>query len=651
MFHFPSFSVKFSALEEAMKRSKAILASVRFANSILSTQFSSSQRQLHTRVTHFSHLSSFARSNRSHTSNFLNNIYPRLCFSTNTNSIVDLISAYGWSNEIENELNEIKPELTHESVIYVLKKLDKDPEKASGFFNWVCVEKGFRPSSSIYSLVLRILVSKESMKHFWFTVRKMKDENCYIDEETYLTISGALKKAKMDSDVSALDHFYHRMLRENDMDKVIQNVVDVVSGADWNDKVEKELEELKIECSDNLVIRILKELRNHPSKALRFFDWVGESLGFEHNSITYNAFLRVLARHDSIEEFWSVVEAMKSAGYEMDIDTYIKVSRQFQKCRMMEDAVKLFEFMMGGPYRPTIQDCSLLLRSLSSGDNPNLELVFRVAKKYEATGNFLSKAAYDGIHRSLTSAGRFDEAENIIKVMKDAGYEPDNITYSQLVFGLCKAQRLEEACNVLEEMEENGCKPDIKTWTILIQGHCNANEVDRALMCFAKMMGKNYDADADLLDVLINGFLTQRRVHGAYELLVEMVNKARVRPWQATYKNLIEKLLGMRKLEEAMDLLRLMKKQNYPPYPEPFIRYISRFGTVEDASEFLKAMSVKDYPSSSSYYRVLKCFFNEGRQSEAKDLLYKCPHHIRMHSKISELFGSAESEESAVRSD
>lgn len=632
-----------------MNRSKAILSSLRLANSLISTR-SFSTRLLFTRVTHFSHFSSFAASNQSHTSQFHINTYQKLFFSTSPNSSLELILAYDWSDELENKLEELIPKMTHESVVYVLKKLDKYPEKASAFFNWVCDKKQFRPSSSVYSLMLRMLVNKDSLKQFWVTLRKMKEDNFYIEEETYLLILGVLKKAEKASDLAALNQFHDGMVKENAMDNIAKAVVDVVLGSDWDDKIEKELEKMKIELSDNFVLRVLKELRIYPVKALGFFRWVGEHSGYEQNTITYSGILRVLARHDSIWDFWNVVEEMKNKGYEMDIDTYIKISRQFQKFRMMEDAVKLFEFMMDGPYKPSVQDCSLLLRSISSINNPDVGLVFRVVNKFETLGNSLSKSVYDGIHRALTNLGRFDEAEKIMKVMKNAGFEPDNITYSQVIFGLCKAGRFEDACNVLDEMEENGCIPDIKTWTILIQGHCAANEVDRALLCFAKMMEKDCDADADLMDVLINGFLSQKRVNGAYKLLVEMMEKVHLRPWQATFKTLIEKLLGARKLEEAMDLLRLMKKQNYPPFPEPFVQYISKFGTVEDASEFLKALSVKEYPSSAAYLQVFESFFNEGRHYEAKDLLYKCPHHIRKDSKISQLFGSAKSDKVTIPS-
>lgn len=226
--------------------------------------------------------------------------------------------------------------------------------------------------------------------------------------------------------------------------------------------------------------------------------------------------------------------------------------------------------------------------------------------------------------------------------MRNAGYEPDNITYSQMVFGLCKMRRFEEACKVLEDMESSRCIPDIKTWTILIQGHCSANEVDKALLCFAKMIEKGCDPDADLLDVLADGFLSQKRIEGAYELVAEISRKCRISPWQATYKKLIEKLLGVMKFEEALELLRLMKSHNYPPYHLPFVPYISKFGSVEDAEAFLKALSVKSYPSHIVYVQVFESLFREGRLSEAKDLLYKTPHHIRTHSKICKLFGSSE---------
>lgn len=568
-------------------------------------------------------------------------------FSSKPEPILELVASKDWSKELEQELFDTKPELTYGTVIYVLKRLDKDPFKAFKFFIWVVDKIGFEPSSAIYSLLLQILASNKLMKEFWIVVTKMKEQGFIIDGDTYKTILLGFVNDRMSNEATAFKHFFSSMIQNNAMDSVVKEVVDVVMGSEWSDEVEKRLLDIKISVSNDFVVRVLKKLRQSPLKAVRVFKWFNEGCAWKHNVVTYNALVRVLGRHDSISEFWNMVNEMKNEGHDIDIDTYVKILRRFQKIKMLEDAVKLYEHMMDGPYKPSINDCSLLLRSISASRNPDMELVFRVSKKYEEAGHSLSKSFYDGIHRSLTSVGRFEEAEEIMEAMRKGGHEPDNITYSQMMYGLGKAGRLEEACKVIDIMEANGCAPDLKTWTILIQGHCAAGAVDKALFYFAKMMENDLDADADLLDILVKGFLNQNKISGAYKLLVELVQNLRLSPWQATFKNLIDKLLGEKKIEEALDLLKLMKKHNHPPYPEPFNKYISKYGTVENALDFFKALSSKDYPAVSAYQLMFQSLFQEGRYSEAKDLLYKCPLHVRKHKAICSLFGSLETSTTA----
>ncbi|XAR67971.1 hypothetical protein NMG60_11002934 [Bertholletia excelsa] len=629
-----------------MNRAKAILSSLRLAHSFRSTGVPRSHSLYSQVTTQFSDLSP-SLSAYPHNYIFLST-HQKLFFSSEPGSILELVLDNDWSNELEQELSNANTRLTHETVVYVLKKLDKDPKKAAKFFDWVSSCNRFNPSSSVYSLLLRVFANKESMKEFWITVTKMKELGFCIDKNTYLTILVSFRNSKMAAEAAAWTELYNRMIKENGMTSVVKNVVQAIMQSNLGPNIERELGKLKISASDDFVLQVLKELRGYPLMALRFFKWVSECLGYAHNSVTYNAITRVLGWDNSIKEFWDILKEMKNLGHEMDIDTYIKVSRNFRKNKMFNDAVQLYELMIDGPYKPAAKECSLLLRAIASSGNPDMNLVFRIVRKYEEAGNLLTKADYDGIHRSLTSSGEFDEANKIVEAMKNAGYEPDNITYSQLVFGLCKARRLDEACKVLDDMETHGCVPDLKTWTILIQGHCTANEVEGALLCFAKMMEKGCDPDADILDVLIKGFIGQNRIDGANKLFIEMVNKARLVPWQATYKSLIQKLLDQRNFEEALDLLRLMKKHKYPPFAEPFLQYISRFGTVNDAGDFLKALSVKEYPSVSAYLHVFESFFQVGRHSEAKDILYKCPYHIRKHEAISSLFGSAKSSNAAA---
>lgn len=532
--------------------------------------------------------------------------------------------------------------MTHETVVYILKHLDNDPQKASSFFNWFCKKEWFLASSSLCNLVLRILANNVTIDQFWVTLTMMKKKGFYLDRTTYTAILEGFRREKMNRDFACLKTFFKRMLKENARQNVFIKVVGVISGSEWGDEVINELAELKIKYSDSFVIRVLKELRVCPLKAYEFFRWVGLQSGYQQNSVTYNAVARVLARPGSVDEFWSVVEEMKSVNHELDIDTYMNIEMQFVKNQMMEDAVKLYEVMMNGPYEPSHRDCCVLLNAIATSDSPNSELVFRVTEKYESKGHTLTKEIYDGIHRCLTSVGKFDVAENIVKTMRNAGYDPDNTTYSQVVFGLCKMKRVEEACNVLEEMESSGCIPDNKTWSVLIQGLCAANEVEKASLCLVTMVEKGCDADADVIGVLVDSFLSQERIDTAYKFLVEMVRNHGASPRQRTYERLIENLLGIGKFEDAIDLLCLMRKHKYSPFIKPIVQYVSKSGTVEDAEKFLKAWRKKNPLSHSAYLHIFESFVGEGRLSEAKDLLCKCPSRIRKRKQVSEFFASAE---------
>ncbi|PKU68233.1 pentatricopeptide repeat-containing protein At3g48250, chloroplastic [Dendrobium catenatum] len=537
-----------------------------------------------------------------------------------------------------NEFSSLTSVPTPESIIYVIKKLDKVPQKALDFFNFAKAHYALVPGPSAYNLMLRILAHKDFISDFWVLLNSMQKNGYKLDEGAYRVILGCFKNQKLIADSSSLTKFYYSAKEKSSTDAAVKYAAKIVLDAqDWSKEVEKNLEDLKSSVSEELVAMILRELRDYPHKALVFFAWASGIPDYQHGSVAHNAMALVLGRDESIGEFWSLVKEMR---YDMDIDTYVKVTRQFLKRKMMKDAVELYEFMMDGPYKPAIQDCGLLLRQLSLSSNPDLDLVFRVVKKYEAVGYSLSKVVYDGIHRSLTSTAKFEEAMEIMQKMRQEGYEPDNITYSQLVYGLCKTKRLDDASNVLDEMEKGGCTPDLKTWTILIHGYCSAGDVDGALECLTKMIGKNYEVDADLLDVLVNGLCGKKRTKSAYTLMVEMIDNAQLRPWQSTYKYLIKELLGVGKLEEALKLLSMMKNCKVPPFIEPFAAHIAKFGTIEDAKEFLKILAGKTYPSSTTYVNLFKAFFDQGRYTEAQDLLFKCPHHIRKLVDISKLFGS-----------
>ncbi|XP_006645333.1 pentatricopeptide repeat-containing protein At3g48250, chloroplastic [Oryza brachyantha] len=539
---------------------------------------------------------------------------------------------------------------TPDSVLYSLRTLSKDPSIALAFFRR-SEFAGHPLGSSAYNLMLRTLASHplSAQAHFWPFLRDMNEAGYSIDQGTYHAALASFKKASLTADYASLTVHYAKA-QEDAKGTPISAAADAVRGLEGSEaaaELDKKLEGVDLPLTETAVARVLREVRDHPIKALAFFRWAGRQMGYTHGSVAYNAMARVLGRDESMREFWEHIQEMKASGMHVDIDTYVKLSRQFQKRHMLTEAVELYELMMDGPYKPSKQDGPVLIRRIALGPSPDLQLVYRVVRKFEAVWEFKTKDVFDGIHRALTSNGRFDEAAEIVKRMKGEGHQPDNITYSQLIFGLCKADRLDDAHKVLDEMEAEGCIPDLKTWTMLIQGHCVAGEVEKALQYFAEMIEKNLEADADLLDVMVKGLCSHDKVDASYALFVEMVDKAKLSPWQGTYKYIIGELLRVNKLEEALGLLRSMKAHKFQPFADPFPTHIAKYGTFDDARQFLKALTVNNHPSPTAYLHVFESFFTEGRYSEAQDLLYKCPIHIRKHPDVTKLFESIKVESAA----
>ncbi|XP_062232245.1 pentatricopeptide repeat-containing protein At3g48250, chloroplastic-like [Phragmites australis] len=527
---------------------------------------------------------------------------------------------------------------TPESVLYNLSSLSKDPSLALDFFR-SSAAAGHPVGSAAYNLMLRTLASHptSAQSHFWPFLRDMQDAGQSVDEGTYLAALASFKKANLAADYASLTAHYTKARDEAKAGNPISAAAEAVREHDGSE-LDKKLEGIHLPLTETAVAMVLGKLRDYPIKALGFFRWAGRQKGYTHGSVAYNAMARALGREESVREFWELIQEMKAGGMHVDIDTYVKLSRNFQKRHMLREAVELYELMMDGPFKPSQKDGPLIIRRISLGPSPDLELVNRVVRKFETVWDFKTKELFDGIHRALTTNGRFYEAAEIVQRMRAEGHRPDNITYSQLLFGFCKANKLDDARKVFDEMEAEGCVPDLKTWTMLIQGHCEAGDVDKALQFLMEMIEKNLEADANLLDVMVKGLCSHDKIDAAYTLFVEMVDKGHLKPWRATYKHVIGELLRVKKLEEALALLRSMKARKFPPFVDPFPSHIAKYGTFEDAREFLKALAANNCPSHTAYLHVFNSFFAEGRYSEAQDLLYKCPIHIRKHRDITKLF-------------
>ncbi|KAK9156434.1 hypothetical protein Sjap_003914 [Stephania japonica] len=551
--------------------------------------------------------------------------------------VIELISKSSSSDEFKRELESINASITPEMVLETLRNLENRADFALRFFKWVVeTESGG-------------LSSKDHVGEFWELFEVVKRRGFGVGKDTYVKVLDSFEKEGMVDDLEKLRKMYASKLEEISMETMGRRVCNLVVSHEWGEDVQKRIGEVNVSWSDDLVVYVVEHLSAQPMKALMFFWWLQESQSFKHNKLTYNAVVNVLARKDSIEKFWVVAKEMREAGYEMETKTYFKVIGKFYDRRMIKDSVELHEFMMRGANKPSAQDSLFLLRKIVVDKNLDMDLFGRVVKTSMEIGNGLTKSTLDGILKSLTSVGRLQECGKILKAMEKGGYAPTDAAYSKYIFHLSKAGRPDEAMQILNELKASGCAPNFKMWSSLIEGQCAAGEINKASSCFREMVENNeFVGVGKPLESLIIGFCRRKRAKDACQFLMEIVNDKQLQPWHSTYKTLITELLVRKGLKEALGLLPLMRSHGFPPFVDPFIDHISKYGTGEDAVKFLKGMTLQRFPSTSVVIRMFEAFFKARRDSEAHNCLAKCPSYLRNHADVLSLFCAMKPEDTVV---
>ncbi|XP_010252833.1 PREDICTED: pentatricopeptide repeat-containing protein At5g15980, mitochondrial-like [Nelumbo nucifera] len=552
------------------------------------------------------------------------------------------------SDKIKDELESNNISINHDLVLSVLQNLDGSPEIARRFFDWVSETENEKLSSKIYNLMLRILGKKDCVKEFWALVEIMKKKGYGISKSTYTEVSQNFEKEEMTGDLDKLKEVFTS--KSAPVEKVCSRVCNIIIREEaWNEDVEKRLRDLDVSFSSDLVAMVLKNLSPYPMKALMFFWWLEEGPYFKHNQQTYNAMIKVLGREDCIDRFWAVLDKMRDSGYELEMETYFKVLGRFYKRKLIKEAVDLYEVAMAGAYKPPVHDCTFLLHKILVSKDLDMDLFSRVLKIFTEGGNVLTKSIFDGVVKSLTSVDRLGECKKILKIMENSGFVVSDAVQSKIIYRLSSSRRLDEAYEIMDEFEASGKNPTFEAWSSLIHGYCAVGDVDKASSCFQKMVEKKGIAGPGyVFEVLVKGLCDNSRAEDASKLLSEMVSGKQLRPLHTTYKILIKNLLERGSLKEASSLLGLMKNDGFPPFLDPYISYISKSGTGDDAITFLKAMTTKRFPSTSVFIHVFEAFFRAGRHNEAHNFLAKCPGYIRSHADVLDLFYSMKNGEVAA---
>nr|VDD47358.1 unnamed protein product [Brassica oleracea] len=131
-----------------------------------------------------------------------------------------------------------------------------------------------------------------------------------------------------------------------------------------------------------------------------------------------------------------------------------------------------------------------------------------------------------------------------------------------MIGSLCSRGKLDLALKVFDQLLSDNCQPTVITYTILIEATMLDGGVDEALKLLDEMLSRGLKPDMFTYNTIIReiALLNQGKWEEGEKLMSKMFSD-KCEPNVVTYSILITTLCRDGKIDEALNLLRLMKEK------------------------------------------------------------------------------------------
>lgn len=301
---------------------------------------------------------------------------------------------------------------------------------------------------------------------------------------------------------------------------------------DDNAAAEASLCRLNLRLSESLVLDVLNYGKSERDllSCLKFFDWSGRQVGFEHTRATFHAIFTILSKAKLMSLMLEFLGNYKK-------QKYVQQGRFY----------------------------STLVIGYSVAGKP--EIALQLLGKIRFQGIDLDDFSYHVLLNSLVEHGYFDVVDVVADQIRLRGYV-NGITHSILVKSFCKQKDLDRAEKYLRQLMTEDVNGKVALNGILVatfvDALCKNKEFERAGMLVEELKKLGSVPLQPAYGVWIRDLVQAGKLDGALELKAKMETHEYV-PDIFRYNSLVSRLLRQNRLEEVFDLLIEMKEQNIIP--------------------------------------------------------------------------------------
>ncbi|XP_051132921.1 pentatricopeptide repeat-containing protein At3g62470, mitochondrial-like [Andrographis paniculata] len=398
----------------------------------------------------------------------------------------------------------------------------------------------------------------------------------------------------------------------------VSKVINETFSMDRN--MEAVLDECGVNLSHELVLSVLDRFKHARKPAFRFFGWAANQVGFNHNSMTYNAMMNILGKARQFETMVSVLEEMGEKKL-LTMETFIISIQAFAAAKERKKAVGVFDLMKKHNFKVGVETINCLLDALGKAKLAKEAQMLFEKLELSFTPNLKT---YTVLLRGWCTVKNLLEAGKTWNEMVDNGFKPDIIAHNIMIEGLLRVNARSDAIKLFEMMKAKGPLPNVRSYTILIKYLCKHGNMTEAIDYFNDMLDSDCPADAALYTCLMTGFANQKRMDMVYWCLQEMEERS-CPPDGRTYNALIKMLTSRHNPDDAVKIYKKMIRSNIQPSIHTYNMMLkSFFVTKKYEMGFMVWEEMKKRgccPDENSYTVLIGGLMRQGRSDEACNYL------------------------------
>ncbi|XP_058771549.1 pentatricopeptide repeat-containing protein At5g46100 [Vicia villosa] len=463
------------------------------------------------------------------------------------------------------------PKQITNSLVEQLIKAEKDISKAVLMFDSATDEytNGFRHDHKTFGAMIYRLVSVNQFRPAEGMLERMKQEECKVDEDIFLTICRGYGRVHRPLD--AIRVFYKmENFQLRPTQKSYVTIFDILVEENHVKRAigfYKEMREKGIPpsvVSLNILIKALCKNEATVESAFRIFREM-PNRGCQPDSYTYGTLINGLCKLGKINQAKELLVEMEEKGLSPSVVSYTSLIHGMCQSNNLDEAIELLEEMIRNGIEPNVFTYSSLMDGLCKcGHSSQAMELLEVMVRRRHSPNMVT---YSTLISGLCKEGKFREAVEILDRMRLQGLKPNAGMYGKVISGLCATSSYQEAANFIDEMVLGGISPNRASWSfhvrmhnMVVQGLCNNIDPPRAFQLYLSMRTRGISVEIGTFDCLVRCFCKRGDQHKAARILDEMILDGCI-PDEGIWNVLMCGLWDRKKVREGTELLLTELKQ------------------------------------------------------------------------------------------